>query len=105
MRAGRLRFVAELQNPSSTGSQYSTSVGYSTVDSKVRVDVQPLSGTEMRGVQQQGGSVSAEIFMRYHPLVTSASRLVVNGVTYEVAAPVNLNNRNRGLRLQCKVVS
>ncbi|MCK9468095.1 MAG: head-tail adaptor protein [Porticoccaceae bacterium] len=107
MRAGRLRFVCNLQNPAQVGSQYSTSTGYITVAERLRVDIVPQRGTEIRGEHQAGTATTVEIHLRFHPLITSASRLidVEDNTVYQVIAPINLGRRNRDLRLQCKVVT
>lgn len=105
MRAGRLRFIASLQNPSDTGDAYSTAAGYATVATGLRVDVVPLNGKEVRSSQQDGSEITVEIYARYRSDITAASRLVVDGATYEVVVPINLRNRNRDLRLQCKAVA
>lgn len=105
MRGGNLRAVAALQNPGTTGDAYSTSEGYTTTTGALRVGVNPLSGREQRAARQEGSVVDVEIVTWYRADITSASRLVVDGTTYEVLAVIDKGNRHREMRLQCKVVA
>lgn len=105
MRAGQLREVARLLNPGTTENDFNTDTGYEVTCQHLRVGVRPLNGKELRAAQQDGSEVTAEISVRYRSDITGASRLEVSGVTYEVMYAINVRNRNRDLRLQCKVVT
>lgn len=105
MRSGNLRQVATLQNPAATGDAYSTAQGYAATATGVRVGVNPLSGRELRAARQDGSVVDAEIVTWYRADITAASRLVVDGLTYQVVAVIDKGNRHREMRLQCKVVT
>ena len=106
MKAGRLRWVATLKNPSATGDDYSTAgSGFTTVATDIRCEVKYLNGRELIAAKQTGADVSVEIICRYRADITSASRLEVDGVTYEVISPIPVGQRRQDLRLQCKVIS
>lgn len=105
MRAGRLREAATLQNPAATGDDFSTATGYADVPGVVRCEIRDLSGKEFRGAQQDGSEVSAEIICRYRADITSASRLVVGVVVYQVVAVLRVGARRQDMRLQCKAVT
>lgn len=105
MRAGRLRFVATLQNPGATGDAYSTAAGYADVPGAVRCDIRDLNSKDLRAAQQEGSEITVEILCRYRADITSASRLVADGVTYQVIAPLRVGVRRQDMRLQCKVIA
>ncbi|POP53066.1 phage head closure protein [Zhongshania marina] len=105
MRAGPMRFVATLQNPSATGDEYSTVGGYAVTATGVRVGIRNVSGKETHAAKQTGSEVGVELNTRYRSDITGASRFVVGATTYEVLYVNNVGMRNRELRLPCKVVS
>lgn len=105
MRAGTLRFVAALANPSNTGDAYSTKKGYSQIATDIRCGLRFLNGREIEAAKQTGSDVQVEIIVRPDSRISQASRLTVDSVTYEVSAVVPFGAHNRDWRLLCKVVS
>lgn len=104
MRAGSLRHVAELWNPSTVSTDFSTRAGYALVASGIRCSLRPIRAGEQRGERQDAGMASVEIRMRWDPAVQTGSRLVVDGVTHEVLFPHDPTGLRRELWLPCKVV-
>ncbi len=86
MKAGKLRYVAELLKPAATGDAYSTGTGFTSVGT-ARVDLAPLNGSEIHSAHQTQGKLVARVWMRYRADIKASWRLVVDGNTWEIASP------------------
>ena len=86
MKAGKLRGIAELFKPATTGDAYNTAVGYTYV-ATARVDLAPLNGSEIHSAHQTQGKLVARVWMRYRADIKASWRLVIDGTTWKIASP------------------
>lgn len=106
MMAGRLRELAALHNPSTTGDALSSATdAYVDTGLTVRCSLKYLNGRELEASKQTGSEITVEIFVRPDSNITSGSRLVIDSTTFEVVAIVPVSRRNRDWRLQCKAIT
>lgn len=106
MRSGILNRIATLQNLATGGDAYNSSgTSYATATAGLFVGVNPVSGKELRGEKQDGSEITAEITTWYRADITAGSRIVVDGVTWEVLYIIDPKFKHVEMRLQCKAVS
>ena len=86
MKAGKLRYVAELLKPSTTGDAYNSALGFDSVGT-ARVDLAPLNGSEIHSAHQTQGKLVARVWMRYRADIKASWRMVIDGNTWEIASP------------------
>lgn len=103
MVAGDLRHRVTIQAPPLTADAIrGVATGSpTTVAEKVPVKIEPLDGRELVQAQQVAAHVTHRITMRYRAGVTPTQRIVFGTRTYHVIAVLNLEERNRWLRLLC----
>lgn len=103
MNIGRLRFLAELQDFTTTKSVLNQQIKTGRpVIGTYWCDLSSLSGRELLAAQQQNATVSHKITMRWVGLVIKPThRLVINGRVFQIVWTDNVDNRNRELRIYC----
>ena len=106
VRAGKLRHVVTLQQPTTAGDAYnSKSTGYSNVGED-RISFEPLNGRELHEAKQTGSELVARVRMRYRDDIKSSWRIVMDGVTYEVVdPPIDRKHHKTELEMLVKVVT
>ncbi|NNB04732.1 phage head closure protein [Pseudomonas fragi] len=70
---------------------------------KVWAEIKAPSGRMYEAASQMQAQINAEINTRYRKDVVAGQRLVHDGITYEIIAPLPTNQRDM-LKLMCKTV-
>ena len=70
---------------------------------KVWAEIKAPSGRMYEAASQMQAQINAEINIRYRKDVVAGQRLVHDGITYEIIAPLPTNQRDM-LKLMCKTV-
>lgn len=88
MRAGRLRHYVAIEAPTTDGrtSSGATRKTWSPWATKVPCSIEPVSGREFFSANQEQRDVTAKIFMRTLPGLTTAMRIVYAGAVYDIKA-------------------
>ena len=103
MRAGPLRHLCMLRGLTSTQDELNQPVkGWADIG-KVWAEIKAPSGRMYEAASQMQAQINAEINIRYRKGVVAGQRLVYDGITYEVIAPLPTNQRDM-LKLMCKTV-
>lgn len=108
MRIGRLRHEVVIEQPgSATESRFgapSSTGGWSTY-STVWARIVPLEGRERFEAQQTYEDVSHRIETRWLDGVTSQMRVKYNNRTFQIEAPLNVEELDRELHLMCHEIN
>jgi len=95
MRASDLRHRITIQRRTTTqddtGAPTQTWVDFAT---NVPAAIRPLSSRELMAAQAVQSETSHEITMRYLPGVVASMRAVFNGRYFNLARPLNVDERN-----------
>lgn len=70
---------------------------------KFWAEIKAPSGRMYEAASQMQAQINAEINIRYRKDVVAGQRLVHDGITYEIIAPLPTNQRDM-LKLMCKTV-
>lgn len=102
MRAGKLRHLIELQTNQGTKQNGDGSLieDWRTVE-KTWSEITPLTGRALERAMQVAGTVSHEISLRYLPSVTKKHRIKFGDRIFGIGAVMNVDERNRELKLLC----
>lgn len=102
--AGRLRHRVTIQQLVAASPQQTASgqpdESWSTYLT-VWAAVEPLNGRELYAAQEHHAEVTTRIRMRHRSGVTAKMRVTYGGMTYDIKAIVNPEERNRELQLLC----
>lgn len=105
MRAGRLRLQASFQQQTETRDAAGQVVETWTEVVSRRVRLEPLKGAEADKNSGEFATVESEAYVRYDSLTKTLKpydRMVADGVTYDIRAIVNKQDRNRELVLRVR---
>ena len=103
MRAGPLRHLCMLRGLNETQDELNQPVkGWADIG-KVWAEIKAPSGRMYEAASQMQAQINAEINIRYRKDVVAGQRLVHDGITYEIIAPLPTNQRDM-LKLMCKTV-
>lgn len=104
MNAGKLRHYIDLQSPTvSVGTMGGTSIAFAH-NSYAWARVEPQAGGEATTAGMTEARNTVLVTMRYHATVRPTWRIVLGSKTYEVNSIVNVDERNREMRLSCTEV-
>ena len=99
---GKFRHFITLQGQgTSRDSGGGISSGFSTIAS-VYANVKPKSGKEVYKQGKLIGSVTHEITIRYRTDITNASRISFNNKFFNIRSIINIDERDRYLKLMCE---
>ena len=99
---GKFRHFITLQGQgTSRDSGGGISSGFSTIAS-VYANVVPKSGKEVYKQGKLVGSVTHEITIRYRTDITNASRISFNNKFFNIRSIINIDERDRYLKLMCE---
>ena len=99
---GKFRHFITLQGQGTTrDSGGGISSGFSTIAS-VYANVVPKSGKEIYKRGKLVGSVTHEITIRYRTDITNASRISFNNKFFNIRSIINIDERDRYLKLMCE---
>jgi SPP1 family predicted phage head-tail adaptor len=102
MGIGKFRHFITLQGQGTTrDSGGGISSGFSTIAS-VYANVVPKSGKEIYKRGKLVGSVTHEITIRYRTDITNASRISFNNKLFNIRSIINIDERDRYLKLMCE---
>lgn len=101
MRSGRLRHRVTIQHEATSMNGYGENAGTWSDVATVWAAVEPVSGKEAFSGGQNMATQAVRVVMRYRAGVTPQMRLVNDGITYNIEAVVNRDERNRELELMC----
>lgn len=98
--------LAELFNPIGTSEAKGVSRKiYSETGETIFVSFRTFGGTEKVSNGQLVVENTGVVETWYRPDITSASRLVIGGITYEIlGTPENINMRNKNLVIKVRAV-
>ena len=103
MRAGPLRHLCMLRGLTEIKDELNQPVkGWADIG-KVWAEIKVPSGRMYEAASQMQAQINAEINIRYREDVVAGQRLVHDGITYEIIAPLPTNQRDM-LKLMCKTV-
>jgi SPP1 family predicted phage head-tail adaptor len=101
MRSGPLRHRVEIQKPIETqGDDRTITTRWSTIARRFAA-IEPLTGRELQEAQQVQARISVRIRMRFFSDLIPAHRIKHGTTIYEIAAPINVDGRNREHHLMC----
>lgn len=105
IKAEQLRHKISIQQQSTTKDSYGQSVNtWTDFATNVWSFVDPTGGSEFYAAQKINAEATANIWLRYNAGVgTKSSMRVVFGTrTFEILNAMNLQERNKWIRLVCK---
>lgn len=107
MRAGRLRQLVNILNPTtttdSTGQDVFTYSGIT--EANVFAEVRNISQRKTEdGIIQASGQEEYEVWLRYRSDITYNTRLTYNGLTLNITSIEDHRELHHALRLRCEVV-
>ena len=103
MRAGPLRHLCMLRGLIESKDELNQPVkGWADIG-KVWAEIKAPSGRMYEAASQMQAQINAEINIRYRKDVVAGQRLIHDGITYEIIAPLPTNQRDM-LKLMCKTV-
>jgi SPP1 family predicted phage head-tail adaptor len=107
MRAGRLKHKVMIEEPPATRDAQGGLSGswVEIAGSPVWASITPLSGSRRYEAAQVVQGVSHEITTRYLAGVTSEMKIVYGTRTFRIRSVVNVDERDRELRLLCEEVT
>ncbi len=107
MRIGPLNKRVAIRSASSTRNDYGEPIPSWSTDATVWASVEPLSGRERVGAQQQHAETTHRIRMRYQPgtTVTTVKRILFGTRVFEIISVINKKEKNLMLELLCKEVA
>lgn len=100
MSAGRYRHLITIQQRSTAISGGAQSDTWSTFVTSW-ADVQPITGREPLVGRQEIATATHRVTMRYRGGVTASMRVLYRGRLLNIAAVLNINERDRELELLC----
>lgn len=102
MQAGLLRDRITIQVRSTTDNAAGEpALTWATFASGVHANVTDMSGREYIAGQAITNAVTTTIVIRYREGVTAAMRVLSRGVTYNIEAVIEPENRRREMHLMC----
>lgn len=101
IRAGRLRHRLTLQYKVETRTSTGDVAWTWTTDSTVWGSIEPLTGREFVAASQTQNEVPVRIVMRYHATITTAWRIVNDGLAYSILSIANSDLRDAMMELSC----
>ncbi len=107
MKAGKLKHLVTIEEPPATADlQGGQSGSWTEIEgSPVWASIMPLSGSRRYEAAQVIQGVSHQISMRYLSGVTSEMRVMLDLREFRIRSVVNVDERNRELRLLCEEVT
>lgn len=109
MRAGRLRYSAELQENRPQADASGQMIAHWQTIARLPVGIEPLSGRELLAADAEHATRTHRVPCRYNKLVTVGHRLRIDdglaGIhIYDINAVIDRNNRHRDVELMCTEV-
>ena len=102
MLAGQLRDVIAIQvRTNGDDAAGEPTLTWTTFAADVYAKVTDLSGREYVAAQAVTNAVTTTVIIRYLPGVTAAMRVLCKGVTYNIQAVIEPENRRREMHLMC----
>lgn len=105
MRAGTLRHIVEIQEPSETIAALGIGVpdlAWSTVATSW-ASIQPIAGSEYTNAQQQQAAITHRVNVRYPGLrITPRHRIKFGARVFEIVSAANLDERNVEVEIMAK---
>ncbi len=104
MRAGAMRQRISLQKKTASRGAMGGEVISWVTQTTTWADARPLSGAESVSAEQYQSSTTVEFRIRYDSAAVPKPewRVLWGPNTYEIIAVINVDGRNRELRLQCR---
>ncbi len=100
--AGKYRHPITIEQPSSTKNEYGEEEDTWQIVARVPAKISPLSGRELWNAQQVQPDITHEICIRYYPAITAKMRVKFGTRVFNILTPpLNLEERNRELRMMC----
>ena len=102
MQAGLLRDRVTIQVRSSVDDAAGEPVlGWTDFATGVHGNVNDMTGKEYIAAQEVTNAVNTTIIIRYREGITAAMRAVSRGVTYNIMAVIEPENKRREMHLMC----
>lgn len=106
MRAGRLRRVVSIQQPTTTqtGTGATKVTGWTAITngSNIFADIDESPGKEVIQAAQVNAKRPVVVTIRYFAGVTSQMRVLYGARTFQILATLNIDQRNRTMTLYCE---
>ena len=93
-----------IQTASETPNTYGEQVRTWSTFATVWASIEPLSGNELENARQRVAKASHLIRCRHVASVTPKMRLIYGSRTFDIGAAMDVDERNRELRLLCTEV-
>lgn len=102
MRAGDLRDLLTIQVRSSVDDATGEpTLGWVDFAANIHGNVNDMTGKEYIAAQEVTNAVNTTIVIRYREGITAAMRAVSRGVTYNIMAVIEPENKRREMHLMC----
>lgn len=102
MQAGLLRDRVTIQIRSSVDNAAGEpTLSWSDFAANIHANVTDMTGKEYIAAQEVTNAVNTTIIIRYFAGVTAAMRAVSRGVTYNIMAVIEPENKRREMHLMC----
>ena len=105
MRAGALRHLVAVMEPSTLKDAHGQRVLTFTQHSQRHASIEPLKQEERVAADRVQGVRTHRIVMRFHPDITSRWRITFDGRTFDVDGILNKDERNVSTEAICVEVS
>lgn len=106
MRAGRLRRVVTIQQPTTTqtGTGATRISGWAAISggSSIYADIDEAPGQEKLQAGQVNAKRPVTVTIRYLAGVTAQMRVLYGSRTFQIVSSLNVDQRNRDLVLYCE---
>jgi len=104
MKTGRLRHLCTIQMPSQTKDAAGGITKTWTEITKAWCDIRPVTGSEKYMSHQKYATATHEVFTRWIDGINPKMQLVARGRVFEIIAVLNINERDRMMKIIAKEV-
>ena len=107
VRVEQLRHAISIQQSGTTADSYGQTVSsWTDVATSIRAFVDPTGGNEFYAAQKVSAEATANIWLRYNsaPSARSTMRAIFGSRTFDILNVMNIQEKNRWIRLVCKEV-
>lgn len=105
IRSGRMRNIISIQQPPATANPFTTTNDWTYLYKDIRAKKILLKATEENKNSGQFARNTYQFSIRFQKNITTACRVLENGVIFDIVGIENVNERNHELRLDCAQIS
>lgn len=102
MQVGKLRHKISIEERTDSLDGRGESVEIWSKYLSAKAGIYSIDGDETEKMHQENNSVTHRVIMRYRAGVTAKMRVNFNGRLFDIESVINVNERNKSLKLMCE---